>query len=295
VLDLDARGFFRKAFRVDGRTLDLNEVTAVWLRRPTAATAGPEVVEEGRRQWAEETAKEALTGLYELLDCFWLPARPRVALAAQNKVRQLQLAAELGFRVPRTCITNSPDAFLDFREETEGNLVSKMMGGSVLWKTGGTRLAPFTAPVLRRHAIHAQAVRHAPTIFQAYVPKRVELRITVVGDRIFPVAIDSQASPRTRHDWRHYDNERTAYTAHELPAEVERRCFQLVRELDLSFGAIDMVLTPAGEYVFLEVNPGGQWGWVEELSGAPIAAAVADQLLAGRAREKREGRDACAV
>lgn len=85
----------------------------------------------------------------------------------------------------------------------------------------------------------------------------------------------------TRHDWRHYDNERATYAPHTLPTAIEALCVRLLRVLNLSFGAIDMVLTPAGEYIFLEINPSGQWGWIEDLTGLPISNAVAELLVHG--------------
>ena len=117
-------------------------------------------------------------------------------------------------------------------------------------------------------------------IVQAYVPKRLELRVTVVGDRVLTAAIHSQGSNRTRYDWRHYDHVHTVYEPHRLPAKIERRCRALVAELGLVFGAIDLVLTPDSRHVFLEINPNGQYLWVEEACDLPISAAMAD-LLSG--------------
>jgi glutathione synthase/RimK-type ligase-like ATP-grasp enzyme len=115
-------------------------------------------------------------------------------------------------------------------------------------------------------------------IFQQYVPKRVELRVTVVGRRVFAAEIDSQASRSTRHDWRHYDDPNVQYRIHTLPPEMARACVRLVEALGLSFGAIDLIQTPEGKYVFLEINPNGQWGWIEDLTGLPISDAIADWL-----------------
>ena len=82
--------------------------------------------------------------------------------------------------------------------------------------------------------------------------------MTVVGSAIFPAEIHSQHTYRTRHDWRRYDWDQTPYLPHELPAEVADRCLRLVRELGLCYGAIDLVLTPDGRYVFLEVSDNGR-------------------------------------
>ncbi|MDQ3698554.1 MAG: hypothetical protein M3373_11110 [Gemmatimonadota bacterium] len=71
------------------------------------------------------------------------------------------------------------------------------------------------------------------------------------------------------------------YRPCQLPEKVEALCVELLTELNLCFGAIDIVRAPDGEYVFLEINPNGQWAWVEERTGLPISDAIAD-LLTGR-------------
>ena len=153
-----------------------------------------------------------------------------------------------------------------------------------------SRLDPAHAPegwsgmathvVRRRDLANAAGLRYAPMILQEYVPKRLELRVTVVGRRVFPCAIDSQASRATRHDWRHHDTDRAGLAAHALPEDVAARCVRLVEAYGLCYGAVDLVLTPAGDHVFLELNPMGEWAWVQMETGMPIADAVVD-LLAG--------------
>ena len=104
-----------------------------------------------------------------------------------------------------------------------------------------------------------------------------------MGERVFAAEIASQSSARTRHDWRHYDVDSTPHTVHQLPPAIERACITLVRSLGLVYGAIDFVLTPDGEYVFLEINPNGQYLWIEHLTGLPITAAIVDHLMAEEA------------
>ena len=137
----------------------------------------------------------------------------------------------------------------------------------------------YTEPVRPRDLVHVEDLRLCPLIVQQYVPKRLELRVTVVGDEVFAAAIHSQASNHTRLDWRRYDDARTPIAPFELPADVAERCRALVRELGLCYGAIDLVLTPDDRFVFLEINPNGQYLWIELATGLPISAAVADLLL----------------
>ncbi|HMW02377.1 MAG TPA: ATP-dependent carboxylate-amine ligase, partial [Acidobacteriota bacterium] len=128
-----------------------------------------------------------------------------------------------------------------------------------------------------------KAVTHAPCLFQEYIPKKVELRITVVGRKIFAAEIHSQQSQRSKDDWRRYDIANTPYLKHRLPEAIKIKCQQLVRELGLVFGCIDMIVTPDNRYVFLEINPNGQWGWIEELTQLPICANLAEMLIQGTA------------
>jgi glutathione synthase/RimK-type ligase-like ATP-grasp enzyme len=184
-------------------------------------------------------------------------------------------------------VTNSPQAFLEFYFECRGQLVSKVILFGRVHRNGENHDS-YTHVVQRRELVGYQSVRYAPGIFQEYVPKRVELRVTVVGSRVFAAEIHSQDSRLTRDDWRHYDNDRATYAPHALPKSIENLCLQLVRALHLSFGAIDLVLTPQGEYVFLEINPNGQWVWVQELAGLPIAEAIAELLFQGTKADRRE-------
>jgi hypothetical protein len=125
------------------------------------------------------------------------------------------------------------------------------------------------------------AVAAAPCFFQQYIPKSCELRVTVIDDQVFPARIHSQDDARTATDWRDMSAE-ILFERDELPDAVERRCLDLVHSYGLTFGAIDLIVTPSGDYVFLEVNPVGQFLFVQELvPELDMIGAVADRLLEG--------------
>ena len=219
------------------------------------------------------------------IDSLWLPAHEPVIRRAELKALQLKVAGALGFELPPTLFTNSPEDFLDFYRKHNGNIISKLPSIS-LYKYTGKTFNRYTQVVSKRDVGYARAVRLCPIIFQAYVPKRVELRITVVGQEVFAAEIHSQHSNHTRHDWRRYDRFQTPYFPHELPSDLQQLCVRLVEQLGLCYGAIDMVLTPDERYVFLEINPNGQYLWIEEMTGLPISDAICDLLIAGkRARQ----------
>jgi hypothetical protein len=279
-LSYTAEGTSQCTLRVGEDAIDLSGLTAVWDRRPKAPAADAAIGDKAVRDYVEEECKTFLQGVWSCLDCRWVPARRPVVLGAQLKCSQLKTAAGLGFELPPTLITNSPHDLLEFYRRHNGSVVSKVVGFPVVYAKQET-FGRYTQLVSKRDVGYAGAVRYCPLIFQARVPKSVELRITVVGRAVFAAEIHSQASNQTCVDWRHYDHFQTPYRPHTLPAELEHRCVRLVERLGLCYGAIDMALTPDGRYVFFEINPNGQYLWIEKATELPISAAICDLLLSG--------------
>jgi hypothetical protein len=272
--------------RVGEEQVDLNGLRAVWYRRPEPPVAHSEIGDDLVRDFAKQECKTFLQDLWNSLDCLWLPGPPSTDRQAQLKASQLKVAGELGFELPPTLITNSAADLLDFYNLHNGAIVSKLAGFSFS-ETVGATFSRYTELVTKRDIAYARAVGYCPMIFQAYVPKRFELRITVVGRQVFAAEIHSQASNHTRHDWRRYDDYQTPYFPHELPRDLELRCVRLVEQLGLCYGAIDMVLAPDGRYVFLEINPNGQYLWIEEETGLPISDAICELLITGSPVSRR--------
>ena len=277
-LEYEAAGAFRCLLRTAERTIDLDRVRAVWYRRPNPPVPPAEVTDKRIREYVAAECHTFVHSAWDTLGGRWLPGRPSFIRRAEIKTLQLRLASELGFELPPTLVTNSPADFLDFYRRHNGQVVYKLLGPSFI-KYAGDEFVRFTEVVSKRDVAYAQSVRSCPVIFQAYVPKRMELRVTVVGREVFPAEIHSQQTNRTRHDWRRYDFGKTLYQEHDLPSEVRARCLQLVERLGLCYGAIDLVVTPDGRYVFLEINPNGQYLWVEYATGMPISEAICDLLL----------------
>jgi len=276
-VDIEASGGRYQA-RLSGRRpprIDFERVTCVWYRRPTDMT--PAHGEADTRRFTASNRRALLYGWLQQLRCEWLPAAPLVEDRAANKTYQLSFAKEIGFRIPHTRITASPEALVDmYSRYPQGIIVKPLVP---FFNSEQKALQMFTSLVSRRELRAYRAVRHAPMIVQERIPKRFDIRVTVVGEEVFAAAIDSQAQSRTAVDFRH-DIVHLRHRVHRLPPAEARRCVGLVKRLGLRFGAIDMILTPAGHYVFLEVNPNGQWLWIEEHTGLPIANAVA-RCLAG--------------
>lgn len=265
----------------EGKRIDLCEVRAIWHRRPGVPEPDERITDAKAREWVCQESQSLLEGIWNTLDCLHVPGVGHDRYAAENKLKQLVQASQLGFSIPRTLVTNRPSRLLDGFSTFEGRAITKVLSNPVVQRAGddAEEWSAFTRPIHRRDLAYRAAIRYAPVIVQEYVPKLLEVRATVVGSQVFAAAIHSQNSQRTRHDWRHYDFARTPHEAHDLPERVSQLCIELVQSLNLNFGAIDLVLTPDGEYVFLEINPSGQWLWIQELTDLPISDAIAELLV----------------
>jgi glutathione synthase/RimK-type ligase-like ATP-grasp enzyme len=278
-VEFSPSGLRSRVLTLAGRVVRLDEVTAVWLRRPGRPGAGSRY--EGTAVgdvMAEETAA-VLTDLWDTLDVPHLPGPRSVVQRAQYKLRQLQLAAELGLELPPTLVTSDPDALLEFAERYEG-LITKQAGSTqVRLAPDGDPFVRYTEQLLPSDLAHVEALTLCPLIVQAYVPKLLELRVTVVGSRVLAAAIHSQTTNHTRHDWRRYDNAHTLMEPWDLPAEIANALLELNARLGVRYSASDFILTPDGRYVYLETNPSGQYLWVEDATGLPITEAIVDVLV----------------
>jgi hypothetical protein len=278
-----SNGQMRSFLRLEERAIDLTQLSSVWNRRPRAPVAHEQIKDKDIREFVTRDCHTFVQDLWNALPCRWLPGHPAAIQRAQLKAAQLRVAAELGLELPPTLVTNSREEFLDFYCQHNGNVVSKLVGPAFDWTVGQSAgLWRYTEVVSKRDVGYAASLEFCPMIFQAYVPKRFELRVTVVGQQVFAAEIHSQQTHHTRHDWRRYDLSNTPHFPHDLPPEVQERCVRLVEKLELCYGAIDLILTPDGRYVFIEINPSGQYLWIEDETGLPITAAICDLLMAGR-------------
>lgn len=275
----DADGLRSRRLCHPSGPVELGDVEAVWFRRPGRPQPAPDLAGSPAGVLCVQESATAMEDVWETLDVPCLPGPRPVVLRAQYKVRQLQLATRLGFEIPPTLITTDPSKFLDFFSLHGGRVITKQVGVTELPRTAdGDVVGRYTELVRRADLRSARTLRYCPVIAQAYVPKRLEVRATVVGGIILAAAINSQAANHTRHDWRRYDEAQTVMVPYDLPPDVAASCIALVKALGLCYGAIDLVLTPDGRHVFLEINPSGQYLWVEDATGLPITAAIADLL-----------------
>ena len=253
--------------RKESDPLDLDLVRSVWWRRPQTFTLPQAMTDPVHRRFAMSEATTAFQGLYQSIDAVWVNEPLRDA-AASHKPFQLKLAQQIGLEIPATLMTNDPLEAAAFWKRLDETIIYKQfIELPEAWRE--------TRRLLPQDVDLASTVQWAPVIFQRYVEAEADIRVTAIGDTLFAAAADVRGGGYPT-DVRL--NLNVPYVPHELPFSVATKLRRMMQELGLLYGAIDLRLTPAGQYVFLEINPAGQFLYIEQATGQKIAAAMAALL-----------------
>lgn len=266
-----------------GQAVELGAVGASWLRKagefvfPSADLAPQE------QAYARQETEHALFGLLYSMDCYWM-SHPLAVRGAQWKGEQLQRARRMGFRVPASLVTNSPEQVRAFKASIAGDLIFKsmsspMLGSDLVAEEERISAGIGTTVITDDMMDSLDAVSEVACHFQEYIPKQYELRITIIGSQAFAARINSQEDTRTAIDSRDMSAP-IAYEACTLPDDIQRRCQLFIASYGLNYGALDFIVTPENEYVFLENNPGGQFWYIQQLIPQfKMLEALADRLI----------------
>jgi glutathione synthase/RimK-type ligase-like ATP-grasp enzyme len=213
-------------------------------------------------------------------DAFWVnPAD--AAINAGYKMLQHRSAVVLGLKAPDTLYSNDPRQIRAFIQRHGGEIVYKPLRG-LPWQGEKSILMSFTSRLTEDQLVEDDLLRSAPGIYQQMIPKAFELRVTVMGHCILAAQISSQDTERGRLDWRRAPEEIKA-KPFDLPPNIADLCHLLMAKLGIVFGCFDFIVTPDGDYVFLEVNEAGQFLFLEQDTNLPLLDCFSDFLLDGRA------------
>ena len=192
------------------------------------------------------------------------------------KIPNLRKAKAYGFEIPDTIVTNSMDELTKFASKHGGKIIYK----TLTYYYEDPDIAIFTARIPDGQLVALKEnLSLAPCLFQNEVAKLYELRITVVGEEIFPVRINSQTSEEASVDWRRDQMDKSLYENYKMDTDFSRKLLGLHKDLGLTYGAYDFIVDKNGNRIFLEVNPGGQWLWLEQILGLQISRSIAQFLV----------------
>ena len=258
------------SLRTPSRRAELDAIRSVYWRRATWPDFAD--LDPGDARWVAAQVRHGLGGvLYALPGCLYAN-HPLANQRADVKPLQLAAAQRLGFLVPPTLVSNRLEDIKDFAG-THGDVVYKALRWTA-HSRGGVGHTTWTEPV--EAADFDASVEAAPVLVQARVDKVADLRVTVVGEQVFAVRIDSDLL-----DWR-TDYDALSYTVVNIPEDLEHALVGFLAHFGLAFGCFDLCVRRTDESpVWLELNPNGQWGWLEDETGLPLTAAFADLLQEG--------------
>lgn len=252
-----------------------DSVTAVWLRqKPVVPMPWWSPIQHDANRFSESEWRNVIQTMEVFIPSDRWVNRPEPQRKINYKPAQLNLAKRVGFRVPRTEITNDPDVVAEMIGQY-GKVIYKNLSGFVFSDQTGILTSLVTQQQVREQAA---SICRAPGIYQEFVEKSFEVRVTSVGNRHFAARIETPQHGPARIDWRHAHSE-DIFRSYSVPAEVEEMIRRYLDEAELRYGAFDFIVTPGGEWVFLECNPAGQFLWIEHTLGYPISQAIAEELI----------------
>ena len=168
-------------------TSDLDEVYSIWYRRPGVPSVAEEIEDPGVKEFCKRESEEFLEGVYSLFKGLWVSYPPYI-FQAQNKLYQLDLARNFGFDVPYTIISNDAERIRKFIKNSSYKVIAKAVRQGIL-EIDRREHVIFTNPVGEKHLEALSDVKFSPCIFQEYIQKKFDVRVTVIGDKVFPVEI----------------------------------------------------------------------------------------------------------
>ncbi len=250
----------------------ISEFSSVWFRRTKLPDI--ETTDQGKKIFLLADYESLFDNLFNLINSKKWLSHPNHIYKAENKLYQLQKAKQIGFNIPNTIVTNSHSQLSAFILDNDKNVIIKPIRQGRIQLSDGVKTI-FTNQVTQEVLENLTQYDLTPCIVQKNVTKDYELRITIVGDKVFSAKINSQENENTQTDWR---KEKNPFTEYKLPLDIQNKCIKLLKELNISFGAIDLIKDKNGKYIFLEINPNGQWAWIEMETGLKISEAIINYL-----------------
>lgn len=252
------------------------DVDVVWYRKPVFLKPEDLHVPDKYKDFAYSAYKKTVTAIYGLLnDRYWVS--PYFAIQkANNKLYQHEVAVAHGFKIPATIVTSNPLAAMQFFLK-HGDIITKPLDQEFVNESGYVS-AFYTTLIPKGSNPNFDGLRVSPAIFQQSLYKSIDIRVTVVGENVYPCEIRKVGEMNDAVDWRIGNlSANVKYSIHcGFPDQLRIMCVRMVKSLGLRYGAFDFMLSENGDYWFLEVNPNGQWGFVEIEGQLPISDGFVD-------------------
>jgi RimK-like ATP-grasp domain len=259
----------RATLDVSGEPISAADVKAIIFRRPSLPVFGEH---DARERFLQRESIAGLRTFLESCDALWIN-HPLANSRAENKPRNLVHATSMGLHIPRTFVSSSPSSIAGWLQDSPNELVIKSVTHGLLQSKDSASMI-FTQIVRSDFDPFTMLTPGVPVIIQQRIKKTHDARVTIVGNRVFAAAteatddsIDWRSEPRKQH-----------WVPIEIPSDVMHAVLTFCRNLGLNFAAIDFVISEDSEWFFLEINPNGQWVWIQQETGLPISDGFVELL-----------------
>lgn len=271
-LNISQKTAFGIALEISGLLGD--KISSVWFRqKPIIASPWWSPLQHDAARFAQSEWRIVLQSLEQFLpNVFWVNL-PSNQQRINYKPVQLDLAKKVGFNIPETLISNDPVAITNFVAKHE-RVIYKGLSGFVF----SDQTAILTNVITLEDLKIKESLRKAPGIYQDFIPKKFEARVTVVGDRLFVTRIRTPQDGAGSIDWRnsHFED---IFEQGDIPLDIASNIKQFQTNAGLHYGAYDFIITEEDKWFFLECNPAGQYLWMERCLGQNISLSIAEDLI----------------
>ncbi|THF51577.1 grasp-with-spasm system ATP-grasp peptide maturase [Flavobacterium supellecticarium] len=284
-----------------GQVINSNEISIVWYRRWIKPTEKKTFFEKFKQlNFTNEEAllvetydkylqKESTTyvnGIFSVFkDKLWIP-KPSKARGNINKLDVLLRAKDIGMKIPNTIVTSSKKEVALFLK-ANGSIITKPIYEANCFDYKGES-APMYTKEVSENDVKAFPQLFFPSLFQKKIDKQFEIRTFIHRNKVYSMAMFSQNDVQTSIDFRNYNWVKpNRYVPFKLPQKEEEKLLKLLNDLDLNTGSIDLIYDDKGNYVFLEINPVGQFGMVSINCNYNLEKIIANDLIALSNEQKR--------
>lgn len=239
------------------------QIKSVWYRRPKLPKL-VSILNNDEKEFANREINSFFLNLYSYLaDSRWVN-NPFKLYLAERKIYQLKIAVDCGFDIPDTSLTNDYDSFRKFIKINNNKIIAKPLSNGSYGK--GDTYAIFTSDLEKQKYISSKKIiKQSPFILQEKIQKKYDIRVTVFGNILFAHKILTSSNDLI--DWRAAEFSEVEYSRIDIPKKIKNGIINYMKRMELLYGAIDFIVDKDGKWVFIEINPSGQFAWLQIATG----------------------------
>lgn len=245
------------------KEMSQNEFHSIYYRKPQFPH-----LDEFEPEYRGMICQDILTIINGIADSFdgIVLSKPNILRKSENKVYQLLYAQKNDLILPKSfignCIKDADGSICDFK-----TIIKPLSVGKVYRKN---QCEIYQTSYFDRYE---ENISLTPIYLQKYIEKLYEVRLTIINNICFPIKIVSE----NQLDWRKgYD--KNQYSIVDVPNEILNSCKKMLYDFNLKFGAFDFIVDRKGNWIFLEVNPNGQWLWLERALNLKMSEEIVNYL-----------------